>query len=71
MKQSIDTTKRETRKRKQSISEENDIKSNTIALRKRKAVSIVVIEEKKPKKQKKKKINGIFTQKITDNFKIK
>ena len=42
---------RKTRKRKQSVSEEVDIKPCTIALRKRKAVPIIEIDDTKPKKK--------------------
>ena len=53
-----------TRKRKQSVPEEIETKSYTLALRKRRAVSIVEIEDTKPKKKatkkrKAKKNNGI------------
>ncbi|CAF2313398.1 unnamed protein product [Rotaria sp. Silwood2] len=65
--ESIDITKniKQTRKRKQSASEDNDTKSSTIVLRKRKPISFVEIEEKIPKrkvanKRKTKKKNGIF-----------
>ncbi|CAF0894183.1 unnamed protein product [Rotaria sordida] len=55
--ESIDITKniKQTRKRKQSISEDNDTKSNTIVLRKRKPISFVEIEEEKPKRKTTKK----------------
>lgn len=46
------------RKRKKSISEDDDIKSRTIALRKRKSISIIEIDEKRPKKQSKRRVNS-------------
>jgi len=48
------------RKRKQSVSDDNDTKPNTIVLRKRKSVSIIEIENKKPRKRRNKKPNSRF-----------
>lgn len=46
------------RKRKKSISEDNDIKHRNIVLRRRKSVSVIEIDRKKPKKQRNRTINS-------------
>jgi hypothetical protein len=56
------------RKRKQSVSDDNDTKPNNIVLRKRKSVSIIEIENKKPRNRRNKKPDSRST--FSNNFSI-